>query len=79
VRGLGKEALPSRSSRKIGPHKIRHTAITAAVRLAKANGLAREDVQRFSRHKDFRMVARYLDADDRAQGILARANGARLA
>jgi integrase/recombinase XerC len=78
VRGLGKEALPSKSSRKIGPHKIRHSAITSAVRLAKANGLAREEVQKFSRHKDFRMVSRYLDADDRAQEILARANGANL-
>lgn len=78
VRGLGKAALPS-SRRKIGPHKIRHTAITSAVRLAKANGLAREEVQKFSRHKDFRMVARYIDADDRAQAILANANGARLA
>jgi hypothetical protein len=33
-------------------------------------------VQKFSRHKDFRMVARYIDADDHAQAVLARANGA---
>lgn len=78
IRGLGKLALPIRSTRKIGPHKIRHSAITSAVQLAKANGLAREEVQKFSRHKDFRMVARYLDADNRAQQILARANGAQL-
>lgn len=76
IRSLGKQVLPPRSSRKIGPHKIRHSAITSAVRLAKANGLAREEVQKFSRHKDFRMVARYLDIDERAQEILAKANGA---
>lgn len=76
IRELGDQVTAAgKKRRKIGPHKIRHSAITSAVRLAKANGLAREEVQKFSRHRDFRMVARYLDADDRAQAILAKANG----
>lgn len=75
---LGRSALPARSPRRIGPHKIRHTAITSAVRNAVASGLAREDVKKFSRHKDMRMVARYLDEDDDAQRKLAKAVGSRL-
>ena len=35
----------------------------------------REDVKKFSRHSDFRMVARYLDADDDAQQKLSSAIG----
>ena len=75
VRDLGREALPKGSRRWVRPHGIRHTAITEAVRRAKDAGLAREEVQKFSRHKDFRMVARYLDANTRAQERLSAAIG----
>jgi integrase/recombinase XerC len=75
VRGLGREVLPKGSRRRVRPHGIRHTAITEAVRKAKEVGLAREEVQKFSRHRDFRMVARYLDAHDQAQKRLGAAVG----
>lgn len=75
VRGLGRDALPKGSRRRVRPHGIRHTAITEAVRRAKEVGLAREEVQKFSRHRDFRMVARYLDAHDQAQKKLGAAVG----
>jgi integrase/recombinase XerC len=75
VRGLGRDALPKGSRRRVRPHGIRHTAITEAVRRAKDVGLAREEVQKFSRHRDFRMVARYLDAHDQAQRRLGAAVG----
>jgi integrase/recombinase XerC len=75
VRGLGRDALPKGSRRRVRPHGIRHTAITEAVRRAKEVGLAREEVQKFSRHRDFRMVARYLDAHDQAQKRLGAAVG----
>jgi integrase/recombinase XerC len=78
VKAMGVLAVPDGRSRKhkgIRPHGIRHTAITEAVHRAKGLGLAREEVQKFSRHKDFRMVARYLDADDEAQKKLAGAVG----
>jgi hypothetical protein len=35
-------------------------------------------VQKFSRHRDFRMVARYLDAHDQAQKRLGAVVGASL-
>jgi len=75
VRKLGRVALPKGSRRRVRPHGIRHTAITEAVRRAKEVGLAREEVQKFSRHRDFRMVARYLDAHDQAQKKLGAVIG----
>jgi len=78
VRALGRDALPKGSRRRVRPHGIRHTAITEAVRRAKEVGLAREGVQKFSRHRDFRMVARYLDAHDQAQKKLGAAIGGSL-
>jgi integrase/recombinase XerC len=78
VRGLGRDALPKGSRRRVRPHGIRHTAITEAVRRAKEVGLAREEVQKFSRHRDFRMVARYLDAHDEAQKRLSAVVGSGL-
>jgi hypothetical protein len=41
--------------------------------------LAREEMQKFSRHRDFRMVARYLDAHGQAQKKLGAAVGDELA
>jgi integrase len=78
VRRLGAEALPKRSRKKVSPHRIRHTAITAAVRNAREIGLAREEVKKFSRHTDLRMLDRYIDADSQAQAKLARSIGERL-
>lgn len=75
VRRLGAEVLPRGSRKAVRPHDIRHTAITEAVRRAKDAGLASEEVQRFSRHRDFRMVAKYLDADRGAQSRLAQQVG----
>ena len=79
VRGLGRDALPKGSRLRVRPHGIRHTAITEAVRRATEVGLAHEEVQKFSRHRDFRMVARYLDAHEQAQIRLGAAVGASLA
>ena len=73
VRALGAAALGSRSKKRVRPHGIRHTAITEAVRRAPSVHVMREDVKKFSRHSDFRMVARYLDADDGAQQKLGAA------
>lgn len=78
IRNLGRDALPKGSRRRVRPHGIRHTAITEAVRRASEVGLAREEVQKFSRHKDFRMVARYLDAHTMAQKKLAEVVGGSL-
>jgi integrase len=78
VRGLGSEALPKRSRQRVSPHRIRHSAITLAVKHAKDAGLAREQVRQFSRHADMRMLGRYIDADDKAQAKLARTVGDRL-
>lgn len=75
VRKLGAKALPKGSRKKVSPHRVRHTAITAAVRGARAVGLSREEVRRFSRHADLRMLDRYIDEDDRAQALLANAIG----
>jgi len=79
VRKLGRTALPKGSRKRVRPHGIRHTAITEAVRRAKEVGLAREEVQKFSRHRDFRMVARYLDAHDQAQKKLGAVIGGLMA
>lgn len=78
VRALGKAALPSSSRKRISPHKLRHTSITSAVRRTRELGLSREEVRKFSRHGDMRMVNRYLDADDNAQAKIAKSVGDRL-
>lgn len=77
IRSLGKEALP-RSRRKISPHRIRHTAITSAIKQTRECGLAREEVKKFSRHADMRMLGKYFDAEDKAQAMLAHSVGERL-
>lgn len=79
VRSLGQAALPPHSRKRISPHKIRHTAITSALQQTKRLGVGREAVKAFSRHKDMRMVLRYIDADDKTQERLANAVGRRLA
>ena len=78
VKALGRIAIPLGRLKGIRPHGIRHTAITEANRRTKELNLPREDVQKFSRHKDFRMVARYLDAEDQAQKRLGASVGSAL-
>ena len=78
IRRLGELALARNSKKRVSPHRVRHTAIIGAVHSTAALKLSREEVKKFSRHKDMRMVTRYLDEHDRAQAILAKAVGDRL-
>lgn len=74
IRALGKVSLPRTSSRRIGPHRVRHSAITSAAQRTDNLG----DVKVFARHKDARMTARYIDAKRNAQKTLADSIGADL-
>jgi hypothetical protein len=78
VREHGRDALPKGTRRRVRPHGIPRTAITEAVRRAKEVGLAREEAQKFSRHRGFGMVARYIDAHDQTQKRLGAAVGSSL-
>jgi integrase/recombinase XerC len=64
VRELGRKA-----GLKVWPHGIRHSAITEALDATGGNIRA---VQRFSRHKDVRVVERYDDNRQDLAGELAR-------
>jgi integrase/recombinase XerC len=55
------------SSRKVRPHGIRHTAITAATRAARAAHLGLEAVMAFSDHKNVQTLKHYLDEEDGLQ------------
>ena len=53
------------------PHGLRHTAITEAVKAARAAGLGIEEVRDYSRHADVRTLMIYRDRDRNVQGRLA--------
>jgi integrase/recombinase XerC len=69
-------ALGARIGVKLSPHKLRHSAITQACKLAQANGIDLEEVLDFSRHKDVRTLMIYRDRERNVQGLLASLVGA---
>lgn len=56
---------------RVRPHGLRHTAITAAVKAAQANGMSLEEVVDFSGHADVRTLMVYRDRERDVQGRLA--------
>jgi integrase/recombinase XerC len=56
-----------KSPRKVRPHGIRHTAITAATRAARAAHLGLEAVMAFSDHQNVQTLKFYLDQEDGLQ------------
>ncbi len=64
-------ALGERAGIKLSPHRLRHSAITQACKLAQANGINLEEVCDFSRHKDVRTLMIYRDRERNVQGLLA--------
>jgi integrase/recombinase XerC len=56
---------------RVRPHGLRHTAITAAVKAAQANGMSLEEVLDFSGHADVRTLMVYRDRERNVQGRLA--------
>jgi integrase/recombinase XerC len=69
-------ALGARVGLKLSPHKLRHSSITQACKLAQANGIDLEEVLDFSRHKDVRTLMIYRDRERNVQGLLASLVGA---
>ena len=73
--GTGIYNLLERLGRKlklhIRPHGLRHTAITEAIKSARAAGIGLEEVQDFSRHKDIKTLLIYRDRERNVQGRLA--------
>ena len=63
--------LGTKAGLKLTPHKLRHSAITQACKLAQANGIDLEEVLDFSRHKDVRTLLIYRDRERNVQGSLA--------
>jgi integrase/recombinase XerC len=55
----------------IGPHALRHRAVTKACERAAANGIGLEEVRQFSRHRDVRTLMVYRDQTRDVQGKLA--------
>ena len=83
IRGLSDPIVNPVGTRKtkvkrFGPHKIRHTAFTIGAVNAKAAGMSREELQKFTRHKDSRSMSRYIDAADGVARKLAEANAVSL-
>ena len=72
-RGLTK--LITSLGKKIGidlsPHKIRHTAITQAVKTATANGIDLTEILQFSRHANVGTLMIYRDQDRDVQGTIS--------
>lgn len=64
VRELGR-----RAGLRVTPHGLRHAAITAALDLTKGDVRA---VQRFSRHRDVRVINVYDDSREDLAGVVAR-------
>lgn len=62
IRDLGK-----RIGIKLHPHKLRHTAITEACKVACEAGMPIEEVLDFSRHKDLRTLLIYRDREENVQ------------
>jgi len=68
VRNLGQDA-----GLKVGPHGLRHTAITGACKAVPANRIGLEEVVDFSRHsrKSIAILMVYRDREVSVQGQLA--------
>ena len=56
---------------KVRPHGLRHAAITAAIKLGRADGMDVDEVRDYSRHKDVTTLMLYRDRDRNVQGRLA--------
>jgi integrase/recombinase XerC len=69
-------ALGKRLGVKLSPHKLRHSAITQACKLAQANNIDLEEVLDFSRHKNVQTLMIYRDRERNVQGTLASLVGA---
>jgi len=54
--------LGERVNLKTGPHRLRHDAVGAAVRLSQENGIELPAVMRFSRHKRLSTLQIYVDS-----------------
>jgi integrase/recombinase XerC len=63
--------LGSRVGLKIGPHALRHRAVTKACERAAQVGIGLEEVRQFSRHRDVRTLLVYRDHTRDVQGRLA--------
>ena len=61
--------LGAKAGLKVWPHGLRHSAITAALDLTGGNVRA---VQKFSRHRDVRVIERYDDNRNDLAGQVAR-------
>lgn len=72
---LGKQI---KAPRKIRPHGIRHTAISAATRAARAAHLGLEAVMAFSDHQNVQTLKFYLDEEDGMQRQVAQMVAAQL-
>lgn len=66
------EYLGKKIGVKLHPHKLRHTAITEACKLAQKSDIALEEVLDFSRHKDIRTLLIYRDRERNVQGMLSQ-------
>ncbi len=66
VQGLGEK-----TDQKVTPHKIRHTAITQAVKKAQEAGLDVTRVLHFSRHANLKTLQTYIDNHEDYQGRIA--------
>ncbi len=67
IRSIGEEV----GIRKISVHRIRHDAITTALKVAAENNIGLDDVKRFSRHCDVKTLLIYKDEIEDMQGKLA--------
>ena len=67
-----------KSPRKVRPHGIRHTAITAATRAARAAHLGLEAVMAFSDHQNVQTLKFYLDEEDGLQRQVSQMVAAQL-
>lgn len=75
VRGLGEVLGDPAIPATLSPHRIRHGAVTAAVRA----GLSMTEAQAFARHKDPKVTQRYFDDSAELAGNVARVLGALVA
>ena len=64
-------ALGRRMGIALSPHKLRHSAITQACKLAQSNNIGLEEVLDFSRHKNLQTLMIYRDRERNVQGTLA--------
>ena len=68
---LGDLAISAGVQKKVTPHGIRHTGITAAARITRANGLGPEATMVYAGHANLATTSPYLDAEQGIQGRVA--------